>query len=221
MSRQILITQERSKPISDILVSHGVPYIHIPIFSYRGLKDQDQTPLPNIVLVTSARTFQYCSNTEFWANKKVYVIGQKTAEAARQYGVCPEFVGQLGGRALVEKAQKDNPDRTLLHIGGRALAEPVKKALAQVPHVRRIVYEQIRNPRILDLKVAPTVVTLSSPNSAELLSQNKTFEDVPCICIGQTTARHAHKCGLKVHSIASHMTLESLGQATVSAWYSL
>lgn len=221
MSRQILITQEQSKPISDILEDHGIPYIHIPTFSYRSLEEREGSPLPNIVIVTSARTFHYCSNSEKWAGKKVYVVGPKTADAARGVGVIPEFVGQFGGRDLVEKAQRDNPGETFLHVGGRALAEPLKIALASVPHVRQIVYEQISNPRILTFKISPAIITVSSPNSAEYLSENETFRGVPCICIGQTTAKHAVNCGLKVHSIASQMTLESLGQAAVIAWNSL
>ena len=157
---------------------------------------------------------------------KIGAIGPKTAEAIADLGinvdftptqfvaeaVVPEFPESVGGRRILipraKEARQVLPDK---------LTE--QGASVDVVESYRTEIEESDTPRIKDLLAAGEIdiVTFTSSstvkNFVKLVAEGGAIslpDSVKIACIGPITAQAAADCGLEVHAVADHYTIEGL-----------
>ena len=151
---------------------------------------------------------------------RVAVVGPATADAVREFGVEPAFVGEgsaesiaaalrgiEGARVLLLQADIATPElaSALRNRGARVDAVVAYRTVARTPadHERRVLGE------------ADAIVLASGSAVRSLASLAPTGEDAVIACIGPKTASVAREVGLRVGLVADETTADGIIRALV------
>ena len=217
MSDLLLLPFEKANDAQKRLSQLGIPYLHLCPYNYHGLT-VTQWPAPgSVVVVTSARSFEFHSNSEYWRNRRLFVVGKGTEAAAKRLGLTPEFIGHEGGASAVHAAQQAT-DGVIHHLGGQELSRPLKEALKGIQHKRTSLYARVHNPHFNEAVELIRLSAIASPAVAKEIGQHPTFSRAPCVCIGPTTQSAALEVGLHIVGVAKEPSFKSLIQQAVIAY---
>ena len=217
MSDLLLLPFEKANDALKRLSQMRIPYLHLCPFMYHGLT-VTQWPEPgSVVVVTSARSFEFHSNTKYWSDRRLFVVGKGTESAAKSLGLEPEFIGHGGGASAVRAARKVT-NGIIHHLGGQYLSQPLRGALSGIRHNRISLYGRKQNPLFEEAKNNIRLSAVSSPATAAAIGKHPTFSNAPCVCIGPTTQNAAIEAGLQVVGMAKEPSFQSLIQEAVNAY---
>ena len=217
MSDLLLLPFEKANDAQKRLSQMGIPYLHLCPFRYHGLT-VTQWPAPgSVVVVTSARSFEFHSKLENWSNRRLFVVGKGTESAAKKLGLVPEFIGHEGGASAVRAASQVT-NGTIHHLGGQNLSQPLRAALSGVRHNRVSLYARMQNPKFYEAKNQIRLSVIASPSSAAAIGKHPTFSNAPCVCIGPTTQNAAIEVGLHIVGMAKEPSFKNLIQEAVIAY---
>lgn len=207
----------QKEPMHSLFLSHGLTPVHVPFLEHRGLFVEVPDRIPEIVLVSSARTIQFWDGWSQWIlkhNVPVIAISKKTQRALSLEGIT-SFCAKGTGDKLVEMLNTMN-HQSFVHIGAAELSSTLQAALeSQTKDFVRIpVY---RSQQHSEFTVAHDV-SLGCLNSERCASiWRKYAPQVPVVCIGETTKKRALKLELNVLGVATEPTREALVQVALSA----
>ncbi|MEC7985669.1 MAG: uroporphyrinogen-III synthase [Myxococcota bacterium] len=214
---RILNTCAYPEPFKSICENAGLESVHVPFIQHRAIVSKHPEAVPELVLISSARTAQYVENLREWVRESpVHAIGESTARSLLDIGVQVHFVANGSGRSLVESVNRVSCS-SFWHVGAEILSSPLERSLRHQkrPFFRWKVYTSFANEtlgkQILALPKI-SVTCLASPRAARLLKRHFTG---PVVCIGQTTAEEALKLGLEVVGVAERTSKESLASIAV------
>ena len=207
----------KKEPMHSLFLSHGVEAVHIPFLEHQGLDVTEPTKVPEVVLISSARTIQYWGVWGQWIRTykiPVLAISTKTQVALQNEGI-PSLCSRGTGDQLVKMLDEVNCS-SFVHIGAAELSSRLASALRVQHRVydRIPVYKSWKNP---DFFVGDGVVLgcLSSERCALIWSEHA--PNTPVVCIGHTTENRARTLGLEVLGVAAEPTKEALVGAAVFA----
>jgi uroporphyrinogen-III synthase len=150
---------------------------------------------------------------------RVAVVGPATAEAARELGVEPAFVGRGAAESLAEKLELANGARVLLpqaDLAGPELAAALRERGAVVDAITA--YRTLSREPSDDERRAladADVVVLASGSAARSLAGTGWAGDAHVACIGPKTASAAREVGLRVGLVADEASPEGIIRALV------
>lgn len=158
-----------------------------------------------------------------WNDKTVFVVGPKTAEAARDIGLTPQ--GQTAGKAaaLVESIgaewDKQRLQLPLLFLSGNRRRDTLTNGLAKtgIPVIEQVVYET--KPRS-DVQIDSDTRWLAffSPSGLEAVEASRvTLTNFRIAAIGPTTGQALSDAGMPPDAIAHRPTPSALVDAVASA----
>ena len=233
----------RDDPYEHLLSEQGFTSHFLPVLEHVPTNaDQIAQAFGNAdafagLIVTSKRSFQTvdiasqsdASVVTGWRNKLVYVVGDATAQAARNAGFSPK--GQEVGRAelLAEVIIKDREQfggKPLLFLGGSKHRDtlPTRLGTASIALKTIIAYETQPSSRVAtDLREVLEGISLIhwvaffSPLGVEtalpVLQQQKWWRGAKVAVIGGTTAAKVHEYGVKVSAQADKPCADGLVKA--------
>lgn len=150
---------------------------------------------------------------------RVAVVGPATADAARELGVEPAFVGRGAAQSIAEGLELADGARVLLlqaDLAGPDLATALRRRGAAVDAItayRTLVREPSETERAaLD---AADAVVLASGSAARSLAATGWAGDALVVCIGPKTESVAGEVGLRVGLVAGETTADGIIRALV------
>ena len=150
---------------------------------------------------------------------RVGVVGPATADAARELGVEPAFVGRGAAESLAEGLELADGARVLLlqaDLAGPELATALRErgAAADVLTAYRTVSREPSDTGRASLDEADAIV-LASGSAARSLAGTGWAGDALVACIGPKTASVAREVGLRVGLVAGEASADGIIRALV------
>lgn len=150
---------------------------------------------------------------------RVGVVGPATAEAARELGVEPAFVGRGAAESLAERLELADGARVLLlqaDLAGPELATALRERGATVDALTayRTVSSGPTHTGRASLDEADAIV-LASGSAARSLAGTGWTGDAVVACIGPKTASVAREVGLRVGLVADETSADGIIRALV------
>ena len=214
---KILHGFSEKEPMHSLLRASGLEPVHVPFLEHEGVHIQKPKAIPEVVLVSSARTIRYWGAWGEWIRQhaiRVVAISSKTQQALEAEGI-PSYCAKGTGDQLVRML--DMMDcASFVHIGAQELSSKLDASLLaqQRPYIRVPVYRSYPNPHF-DVGVDVVLGCLNSERCAKIWSIHAPL--IPAVCIGETTKAKAIVLGLDVLGVANTPTRESLVDVAVSA----
>ena len=87
---KILHGFSEKEPMHSLLCASGLEPVHVPFLEHEGLHIQKPTDIPEVILVSSARTIQYWGAWGEWIRQhsiRVVAISSKTHQALEAEGI--------------------------------------------------------------------------------------------------------------------------------------
>lgn len=205
------------EPMHTLLRMQGVEPIHAPFLEHEALEVERPSVIPEVILVSSARTVSYWGAWGSWIrNHRIPVvsISQKTQQRLMKEGIS-SLCAQGTGDRLIEMLDT-LPYSSFFHIGAWALSSKLEAAFQnqERPYHTIPVY---RSKKHRDFFVHEDVVLgcLNSERCANIWKEHS--PNTPVVCLGTTTAKRALTLGLDVRGIAEHPSREKMVDAVVVA----
>ena len=190
--------------------------VHVPFLEHEGLDVMEPKDIPEVILVSSARTISFWGAWGEWIRLHaipVVAISTKTQHALEELGI-PSICAKGTGDRLV--SMLDTTEYTsFIHIGAQELSSKLNEALLSQKKVytRIPVYRSYPNPKF----TVETDVALGCLNSERCAKIWSIYApQIPVVCIGQTTKAYAVALGLHVQGVAQTPTRESLVEVAVA-----
>ncbi|MAA79407.1 MAG: hypothetical protein CL916_09115, partial [Deltaproteobacteria bacterium] len=155
---KILHGFSQKEPMHTLCTSYGLEPVHVPFLEHEGLTFDEPKEIPDVVLVSSARTIQYWGVWGQWIrthNILVIAISKKTQRALYDEGIS-SLCAQGTGSLLVKMLDEIHCS-SFVHIGAAELSSKLQLALMDQnrPYSRIPVYLSRPNP---DFTVAEDVM---------------------------------------------------------------
>lgn len=177
------------------------------------------------LIATSPRALEavrrVSADVEGWSRKPVYVVGPKTAEAARALGWFPRGDDSGDAAALAQHIVRDGAQQPLLFLSGARRRDVLPEALraSGIPFEECCVYEtHVRAMEAFE-GPEPDWVVFFSPSGVEAVRAMPEVEGsaVRRAAIGPTTAEAIRDAGWTVDAVAASPTPEALVAALQAA----
>ena len=229
----VLLLGHEPGPEARHLDAAGVPWRHVRLLDYASTGAQPPEPSPpDHLLVTSGRTFESVSAEQLartLAPARLYVVGGRTAAAARAVGLEPVHVGGAGGAELVAEVRRQlGVGERVWLVGAAELARPTRAALAgwdgPVPVRHWAVYRAVEPPGLAEALCAlPTaaLAVFTSPAQVRRFTSSGGRAEA-AVAIGPTTAAALEAAGLPLAgALAERFSRDRLGRLAASCWREL
>ncbi len=150
---------------------------------YAPVLEIQQRPLDPIPSDTQALLFSSVNGVTYFAEQSdnrrlpAYCVGETTAAAATKAGfIAHSADGTAADLLALAKANLKPKDGAVIYISGAMVAHDLDSQLKSLGYdaARRIVYEQspqVLTPQAIDALKSPTVIPVSSPNTAHLFAE--------------------------------------------------
>jgi uroporphyrinogen-III synthase len=196
---------------------HGLSSVHVPFLEHEGLEIQPPETIPEVILVSSARTLLYWGEWSAWIRNHqipVISISKKTKARLQEEGIVSHCAQGTGDR-LVEMLQRYSY-RSFCHIGALELSSKLESSfrLQTRPYQRIPVYRSQVNDSFY-VSEGVDLGCLNSERCAQIWKDHA--PQTPVICLGETTASRAVDLGLNVRGVAKVPSRESLFDAVIFA----
>ena len=213
---KILHGFSQKEPMHSLLKIHGMDPVHVSFLEHEGLDVPEPNTIPEIVLVSSARTVRFWRSWGDWIRMHaipVIAISMKTQNALEEQGIS-SICAKGTGDQLVSMLNTMECT-SFIHIGAQELSSKLNEALLSQKraYTRIPVYRSYPNPQFrVEADVA--LGCLNSERCAKIWSIYA--PQIPVVCIGQTTKAYAVALGLHVQGVAQTPTRESLVEVAVA-----
>lgn len=212
---RILLTRKfRSLQLKD-LIAKGWMFIHHDFIEKRVTVNDLKRRFhlhPNVAFTSTMGVRAFIQLAELWNLKtdrfRIFCISEATKSIAEAQGLTVQ--ASAPAAALLKDEIVKNKIQTITQICGNLrtvnLQDQLRQAHVEVQEV--VAYHVALTPRLIHDPYC-AIVFLSPSAIDSFLMLNKTM-DVPCFCIGDTTAGHAAKVGFKKIYVADSPNEESL-----------
>ena len=215
---RILITREHAAPLSALMVDAGLRPVHIPLIRREATAAAVPDLAPDAVLVTSAAVTRFVPDLKRQiGDARVVAVGAATAQALIAARIQPSGVGQAGGIEALDRLAV-GPGEVIWYIGAEQPSARLAMALESAKVHRWSVYRTVyRTHNATSLRAADvSVVTFCSGSAVRAYVAAVGVPRCPVVVLGDSTAREADACGIRVAAVAAAPTLASLVDAVVA-----
>jgi uroporphyrinogen-III synthase len=228
--RRVVVTRPtaQARPLVESLERLGAAVASVPLVEIAPVEDSASLDTAGATLAsydwvvfTSANGVMAFGEriTAIGDAPRVAVVGPATAEAVRQLGVEPSFVGRGTAEDLAAELGHADGARVLLlqaDIAGPELAAGLRERGASVDAVTayRTTGREPSDDERVALERADAIV-LASGSAARSLADAGGAGDALVVCIGPKTAQVAREVGLHVGVVAGEATPEGIIRALV------
>jgi len=174
-----------------------------------------------------SQLFENDFDSRFFGNSKIAVIGEKTAQEVRKYGLIPDFVpSKFNSNALIEEfTQKYNISQlNIIRIKGNFVKDPIGEFLASKAHryenlivyrINKINPSEDEKSKIINADADAIIFTASSivDNFFEIFGETiarKMLEKIKVFAIGPMTAESLESKGIMNIYVAGKHTIEGI-----------
>lgn len=237
--KKILVTRPKSqaKSLIKLIEEHGGTPLSFPVVSIKGIKNEaaavhvNQLSSFQWIVCTSKNAVDYFFRMVnelgvSLGDHKFAAVGEKTADALREYGVTSILVPERFDAAdLAETLKKHvSEGERILFPKGNLAPSYLKEELKSTAVVEELVVYETEPEDNLDWSLinqadcfffmSPSAVSFMIKGLSD--SNNNMNYKTPVICVGPTTKTAAEKCGFKHVYMPSHFTAEDMVNCAIS-----
>lgn len=234
--KEILITRgkSQSQPFADLVIKLGGKPIEIPLLHISCKRfDEEKLHLSDYqwIIFTSANGvhcfFKGLNEKLLDGSIQFAVVGHKTENALRQYGVSANFVPSVYNAEVMaaEFLEQTMINGSILIVKGNKSRKVLQESFLEneIAFDEIITYETTTNTSAKALLTTyfnqsyPDFITFTSPSSVEafieMVASDKIIKQakrIPCVCIGSTTEVCAKNLGFIKTLAPNQFTIEGM-----------
>jgi uroporphyrinogen-III synthase len=186
VKRLLFLNDLSPKTLLDLNTDKSILVTSIPLIQTSVIPYDSKELDPNIPWIFSSQTaVESLNKKEVTLPKKIYAIGQRTAEQL-PHALIPE---KATAKNLAQLIIDSNEQAVIFICGNRRrdeLPELLKTKGIKVKEV--VVYQTVNLQKTVNLHNIDGLAFMS-PSAVHSLAQNGGFENLPCFAIGPTTAQ--------------------------------